>query len=47
MFGTSAEVLAGLQKTFKDYAQKNEAAWRRPEKGGDEGPARLAHRRRR
>ena len=25
---TSAEVLAGLGKTFDDYATKNEAAWR-------------------
>jgi hypothetical protein len=25
---TSAEVLGGLKKTFEDYAQKNEAAWR-------------------
>lgn len=28
MFETSAEVLAGLEKAFKDYEQKNEAAWR-------------------
>jgi hypothetical protein len=27
MFETSAEVLAGLEKAFKDYEQKNEAAW--------------------
>jgi seryl-tRNA(Sec) selenium transferase len=29
MFETSAEVLAGLVKAFRDYEQKNEAAWRR------------------
>jgi hypothetical protein len=28
MFETSAEVIAGLEKAFKDYEQKNEAAWR-------------------
>jgi hypothetical protein len=28
MFETSAEVLGGL-KAFRDYEQKNEAAWRR------------------
>jgi hypothetical protein len=28
MFETSAEVLGGLIKAFKDYEQKNEAAWR-------------------
>jgi uncharacterized membrane-anchored protein YhcB (DUF1043 family) len=28
MFETSAEVLAGLEKAFKDYEQKNESAWR-------------------
>jgi hypothetical protein len=28
MFETSAEVLGGLQKAFKDYEQKNETAWR-------------------
>jgi len=28
MFETSAEVLAGLERAFKDYEQKNEAAWR-------------------
>jgi len=28
MFETSAEVLGGLVKAFKDYQQKNEAAWR-------------------
>jgi len=29
MFETSAEVLGGLVKAFRDYEQKNEAAWRR------------------
>jgi len=29
MFETSAEVLGGLIKAFRDYEQKNEAAWRR------------------
>jgi hypothetical protein len=29
MFETSAEVLGGLRKAFRDYEQKNEAAWRR------------------
>ena len=29
MFETSAEVLTGLVKAFKDYEQKNEAAWRK------------------
>jgi hypothetical protein len=29
MFETSAEVLGALIKTFRDYEQKNEAAWRR------------------
>jgi hypothetical protein len=29
MFETSAEVLGGLVKAFKDYDQKNEAAWRK------------------
>jgi uncharacterized membrane-anchored protein YhcB (DUF1043 family) len=29
MFETSAEVLAGLRKAFRDYEQKNEAAWQR------------------
>jgi hypothetical protein len=29
MFETAAEVLGGLEKAFKDYEQKNEAAWRR------------------
>jgi hypothetical protein len=29
MFETSAEVLAGLQKAFSDYEQKNESAWRK------------------
>ncbi|MBR0688497.1 hypothetical protein JQ612_11565 [Bradyrhizobium manausense] len=28
MFETSAEVLGGLEKAFKDYEQKNEKAWR-------------------
>jgi hypothetical protein len=28
MFETSAEVLSGLEKAFKDYEQKNEGAWR-------------------
>ncbi|MGT2468477.1 hypothetical protein ACVOMV_32525 [Mesorhizobium atlanticum] len=28
MFETSAEVLGGLIKAFRDYEQKNEAAWR-------------------
>jgi hypothetical protein len=29
MFETAAEVLNGLVKAFRDYEQKNEAAWRR------------------
>lgn len=29
MFETSAEVLGGLVKAFRDYEQKNESAWRR------------------
>jgi hypothetical protein len=29
MFETSAEVLIGLQKTFSDYEQKSESAWRK------------------
>ena len=29
MFETSAEVLGDLIKAFRDYEQKNEAAWRR------------------
>jgi hypothetical protein len=29
MFETSAEVLGGLEKAFRDYEQKNEGAWRR------------------
>ena len=29
MFETAAEVLGGLIKTFHDYEQKNESAWRR------------------
>jgi len=28
MFETSAEVLGGLIKAFRDYEQKNENAWR-------------------
>ena len=28
MFETSAEVLGGLKKAFRDYEAKNEAAWR-------------------
>jgi hypothetical protein len=28
IFETSAEVIAGLEKAFSDYEQKNEAAWR-------------------
>ena len=28
MFETSAEVLNGLEKAFKDYEKKNESAWR-------------------
>lgn len=28
MFETAAEVLTGLIKAFRDYEQKNEAAWR-------------------
>jgi len=28
MFETSAEVLGGLQKAFRDNEQKNEPAWR-------------------
>jgi hypothetical protein len=28
MFETSAEVLGGLVKAFKDYEHKNERAWR-------------------
>jgi uncharacterized membrane-anchored protein YhcB (DUF1043 family) len=28
MFETSAEVLGGLTKAFRDYEQKNESAWR-------------------
>ncbi|MBB3103308.1 hypothetical protein [Azomonas macrocytogenes] len=27
MFETSAEVLVGLSKAFRDYEQKNETAW--------------------
>jgi hypothetical protein len=29
MFETSAEVLGGLVKAFRDYEQKNEPAWRK------------------
>jgi hypothetical protein len=29
MFETSAEVLGGLIKAFRDYEEKNETAWRR------------------
>ncbi len=29
MFETSAEVIGGLEKAFKDYEQKNESAWKR------------------
>jgi len=29
MFETAAEVLGGLLKAFRDYEQKNEAAWRK------------------
>jgi uncharacterized membrane-anchored protein YhcB (DUF1043 family) len=29
MFETSAEVLGGLIKAFRDYEQKNESAWRK------------------
>jgi hypothetical protein len=28
MFETSAEVLSGLAKAFRDYEEKNESAWR-------------------
>ncbi|MDE5462197.1 hypothetical protein [Bradyrhizobium sp. CSS354] len=28
MFETSAEVLGGLEKAFKDYEQRNQKAWR-------------------
>jgi hypothetical protein len=28
MFETSAEVIAGLEKAFRDYEQKSESAWR-------------------
>jgi hypothetical protein len=28
MFETSAEVIGGLAKAFRDYEQKNESAWR-------------------
>ncbi len=29
MFETSAEVIGGMEKAFKDYEQKNESAWKR------------------
>jgi hypothetical protein len=29
MFETAAEVLGGLSKTFSDYEQKNESAWKK------------------
>lgn len=29
MFETSAEVLNGLEKAFRDYEEKSEKAWRR------------------
>jgi hypothetical protein len=29
MFETSAEVLGGLVKAFRDYEEKNESAWQR------------------
>jgi hypothetical protein len=29
MFETSAAVLVGLKKTFRDYELKNESAWRK------------------
>jgi hypothetical protein len=29
MFETSAEVLIGLKKAFRDCEQKNESAWRK------------------
>jgi predicted AlkP superfamily phosphohydrolase/phosphomutase len=29
LFEVSAEVIAGLEKAFTDYEQKNEAAWRK------------------
>jgi len=29
MFETSAEVLGGLIKAFRDYEEKNESAWRK------------------
>ncbi len=28
MFETSAEVIGGLEKAFRDYEQKNDTAWR-------------------
>jgi hypothetical protein len=32
MFETSAEVLGGLVKAFRDYEKKNESAWTRTQK---------------
>ena len=32
MFETSAEVLGGLVKAFRDYEKKNESAWTRAQK---------------
>jgi hypothetical protein len=32
MFETSAEVIAGLEKAFRDYEQKNESAWQPSER---------------
>jgi hypothetical protein len=29
MFETSAEVLGGLEKAFKDFERRNEGAWRK------------------
>jgi hypothetical protein len=34
MFETSAEVLAGLIKAFRDYEQKTEHAWQSTRKAG-------------
>jgi hypothetical protein len=34
MFETSAEVLEGLIKAFRDYEQKSERAWQAPRKAG-------------
>lgn len=33
MFETSAEVLEGLIKAFRDYERKNEAAWQKASRG--------------